>query len=181
MLSFISSFFSDSESTKKSYITNTLKVLNKQYTNVSNGINIEITNRDNINDIHTVTIPTNFRDTLYIHIKKNLKDTNGDYVNCFYVHKYVDDKLKFVNRVKIIDLETIKVDADNTRIPESLLPKITPILNKIIEDNNKNIKNTKIDLSGGTDSSQGSSEGNSEEGSEEGSEESSKGSSNAGG
>lgn len=149
MLSFFSSLFFDSNSSKKSYITNTLKTLNKQYTDVSNGINVDITNTQNINDVHTVTIPTNFRDTLYIYIKKNIKDTNGDYVNCFYVHKYVDDRLKFVNRIKIIDLETIKIDANNERIPETILPKITIILNEIMQ----NINKENIDLKGGSESS----------------------------
>jgi len=149
MLSFFSSLFFDSNSSKKSYITNTLKTLNKPYTDVSNGINIDITNTQNINDVHTVTIPTNFRDTLYIYIKKNLKDTNGDYINCFYVHKYVDDKLKFVNRIKIVDLETIKIDANNERIPDTILPKITIILNEIMQ----NINKENIDLSGGSESS----------------------------
>ena len=166
MLSFLSSFFFNSESSKKSYITNTLKTLNKPYDDVSNGINISITNTQNINDVHTVTIPTNFRDTLYIYIKKNLKDTNGDYVNCFYVHKYVDDKLKFVNRIKIIDLETIKIDANNERIPESILPKIAIILNKIIG----NISDENIDLSGGKESN---SENNNERSSERSTERSS--------
>ena len=149
MLSFFSSLFFDSNSSKKSYITNTLKTLNKPYTDVSNGINVDITNTQNINDVHTVTIPTNFRDTLYIYMKKNIKDINGDYVNCFYVHKYVDDKLKFVNRIKIVDLETIKIDANNERIPDTLLPKITIILNEIMQ----NINKENIDLSGGSESS----------------------------
>jgi hypothetical protein len=70
MLSFLSSFFYNSEDSKKSYITSTLNMLKKPYTNVSNGINIELTNSENKSDVHTVTIPTNFRDTLFIYIKK---------------------------------------------------------------------------------------------------------------
>ena len=50
MLSFFSSLFFDSNSSKKSYITNTLKTLNKPYTDVSNGINVDITNTQNINE-----------------------------------------------------------------------------------------------------------------------------------
>ena len=148
MLSFLSSLFYDSENSKKSYITNTLKVLNKPYTNVSNGINIDFKSTDNINEVTTVTIPTNFRETLNIYIKKNLKDTNGDYINCFYVYKFDNNLLNFINRIKIIDLETIKVDTNNERIPETILSKITTILNTI----NQNINYKKIDLTGGSES-----------------------------
>ena len=148
MLSFLSSLFYDSENSKKSYITNTLKVLNKPYTNVSNGINIDFKLTDNTNEVTTVTIPTNFRETSNIYIKKNLKDTNGEYINCFYVYKFDNNLLNFINRIKIIDLETIKVDSNNERIPEAILSKITTILNTI----NQNINYKKIDLTGGSES-----------------------------
>jgi hypothetical protein len=140
MLSFFSSFFntdseglSGSSTSIKSDIINTLKKHNLSYKNVSNGINVDIINTENTNDIYTITIPTNFKDEHNIHIKKNLKNKDGDCINCIYIYKFVNDKLEFVNRIKIIDLETIKCDGDNSRI--SL--KIVKIIEELLKEINK--------------------------------------------
>lgn len=143
MLSFISSLFNiDSDdsagtSSTKSDIIKTLKKKNLPYTNVSNGINVDIINTENNKDLYTITIPLNFKDTNYIHITKNLKNKDGDCINCIYLYKIKDAKLEFVNRIKIIDLNTIKCDEDNSRISNTILKNITDLLNEITNINHQ--------------------------------------------
>jgi hypothetical protein len=143
MLSFISSFLNiNSEdsartSSTKSDIIKILKKKNLTYSNVSNGINVDISNTENDKDIYTITIPLNFKDTHYIHIKKNLKSKDGDCINCIYLYKIKDAKLEFVNRIKIIDLSTIKCDEDNSRISNTIIKSITDLLNEILNINHQ--------------------------------------------
>jgi hypothetical protein len=143
MLSFINSLFNiDSEdsagaSSTKSDIIKILKKRNLSYTNVSNGINLDIANTENDKDIYTVTIPLNFKNTQYVHIKKNLKNKDGDCINCIYLYKIKDAKLEFVNRIKIIDLNTIKCDEDNSRISNTIIKTISDLLNEITNINHQ--------------------------------------------
>jgi hypothetical protein len=139
MLSFFSSLLNiesdkskSSGSSTKSDIINILKKRNLSYLSVTNGIKVDITNTDNENDIYTLTIPLNFKDTHYVHIKKNLKNKDGDCINCIYLYKITETELKFINRIKIIDLETIKCDEDNTRISTKIIKIIEDLLNEII-------------------------------------------------
>jgi len=144
MFSFFSTLFnidseksSSSSNSTKSDIIKILKKRNLVYSNISNGINVNIINAENENDTYTLTIPIDFKDKKYIHIKLNLKNKVGDCINCIYLYKIINDKLQFINRIKIIDLETIKCDEDNSRIADSIVKIINDLLNEILNTNHQ--------------------------------------------
>ena len=144
MFSFFSSLLnidsekpSSSSNSTKSDIIKILKKKNLSYSNIPNGINVDITNTENINDLYTLTIPIDFKDKHYIHIKLNLKNKDGDCVNCIYLYKIINDKIEFTNRIKIIDLETIKCDGDNSRIAEPIIKITNDLLKEIINTNHQ--------------------------------------------
>jgi hypothetical protein len=138
MLSIINSIFNMQggqviENPFKTIIIRTIKEKNLLYTEVSSGINI------NINDQYTIVIPYNFNTENYIQIKKELKDSDGNCIGCIYLYKHTDKSLKFINRIKILDLSSIKCDEDNSRIDIKLVSTIEKLLNEILGHYNKKL------------------------------------------
>lgn len=129
MFSFISSLFSNTDdSNDRSFKSNIIKVLKNKnilYNEILSGISV------NINDSYNIVIPNNMDKDNYIQIKKTLKNKYYDDVNCIYMYKYEDSKLKFVNRIKIIDNQNIKCDENNTRIEDKLIEIVEEILKEI--------------------------------------------------
>jgi hypothetical protein len=138
MLSIINSIFNMQggqviENPFKTIMIRTIKEKNLLYTEVSSGINI------NINDQYTIVIPYNFNTENYIQIKKELKDSDGNCIGCIYLYKHIDKSLKFINRIKILDLSSIKCDEDNSRIDIKLVSTIEKLLNEILGHYNKKL------------------------------------------
>jgi hypothetical protein len=138
MLSIINSIFNMqggqvNENPFKNIIINTIKNNKLLYTEVSSGINI------NINDQYTIVIPYNFNTEYYIQIKKELKDSDGNCIGCIYLYKFINNSLKFVNRIKILDLSSIKCDEDSSRIDLKLVTLVEKLLNEIIGHYNKKL------------------------------------------
>jgi hypothetical protein len=71
----------------------------------------------------------------YIQIKLSLKDKDSNSINCIYLYKLIDEKLKFINRIKIIDTNSIKCDEDKDRIDDKLIRTIDDILLEILKNN----------------------------------------------
>ena len=140
MFSFISSLFNStddlSDHSFKSNIIKVLKNRNILYNEILSGISV------NINDSYNIVIPNNMEKENYIQIKKTLKNKYYDDVNCIYMYKYEDSKLKFINRIKIIDNQNIKCDENNTRIEDKLIELIEDLLKEITNnfkrENNRN-------------------------------------------
>jgi len=103
------------------------------YTESLSGINL------NINNEYTIVIPYNFNIEHYIQIKKDLKDSDGNCIGCIYLYKYTEKSLKFVNRIKILDLSNIKCDEDDSRIDIKLVSSVEKLLNEIISNYNKKL------------------------------------------
>jgi hypothetical protein len=138
MLSIINSIFNMQggqviENPFKTIMIRTIKEKNLLYTEVSSGINI------NINDQYTIVIPYNFNTENYIQIKKELKDSDGNCIGCIYLYKHTDKSLKFINRIKILDLSSIKCDEDNSRIDIKLVTLVEKLLNEILGHYNKKL------------------------------------------
>jgi hypothetical protein len=138
MLSIINSIFNMQggqviENPFKTIMIRTIKEKNLLYTEVSSGINI------NINDQYTIVIPYNFNTEKNIQIKKELKDSDGNRIGCIYLYKHIDKSLKFINRIKILDLSSIKCDEDVSRIDPKLVTLIEKLLNEIIGHYNKKL------------------------------------------
>jgi hypothetical protein len=129
MFSFISSLFSNiDDSNDISFKSNIIRVLKKRnilYNEILSGISI------NINESYNVVIPNTMDKENYIQIKTTLKNKYYDDINCIYMYKYEDFKLKFVNRIKIIDNQNIKCDENNSRIENKLLEIVEDILKEI--------------------------------------------------
>jgi hypothetical protein len=117
----------------KNIIIKTIKEHKLLHTEVSNGVNI------NINDKYTIVIPYNFNTEKNIQIKKELKDSDGNRIGCIYLYKHIDKSLKFINRIKILDLSSIKCDEDVSRIDPKLVTLIEKLLNEIIGHYNKKL------------------------------------------
>jgi hypothetical protein len=136
MFSLISSLFSNTDdSNDGSFKSNIIKVLKNRnilYNEILSGISV------NINNLYNIVIPNNIDKDNYIQIKKTLKNKYYDDVNCIYMYKYEESKLKFINRIKIIDNQNIKCDEKNERIEEKLILMIEEILEEIIKDYKKN-------------------------------------------
>jgi len=138
MLSIINSIFNMqggqvNENPFKNIIIKTIKEHKLLYTEVSSGVNI------NINDQYTIVIPYNFNTEKNIQIKKELKDSDGNRIGCIYLYKHIDKSLKFINRIKILDLSSIKCDEDVSRIDPKLVTLIEKLLNEIIGHYNKKL------------------------------------------
>jgi hypothetical protein len=103
------------------------------YTETPIGINI------NFNNEYNVIIPNNFNTEHYIQIKKELNDSNGNTIECTYLYKFIENKLKFINRIKIVDIYNLKCDEDDSRIDIKLISKIDKLLNEIIINYNKSL------------------------------------------
>ncbi len=93
----------------------------------------------NINNEYIVIIPNNFNTEHYIQIKKTLKDKDGNCIECVYLYKLKERPLKFVNRIKILDINNIKSDEDDSRIEIKLVSTIEKLLNEIIDNHNKKL------------------------------------------
>jgi len=96
------------------------------YTETPIGINI------NFNNEYNVIIPNNFNTEHYIQIKKELNDSSGNIIECTYLYKFIENKLKFINRIKIVDVYNLKCDEDDSRIDIKLIAKIDKLLDEII-------------------------------------------------
>jgi hypothetical protein len=136
MFSFINSIFkitggTNSESTFRKTIISTLESRKIKYSEVLSGINFTLTNFNDYN----IIIPESFIDDKYIQIKLSLKDKDSNSINCIYLYKLIEDKLKFINRVKIIDTNSIKCDEDKDRIDDKLIRTIDAILLEILKNN----------------------------------------------
>ena len=102
MFSNLQSFFNYIGGTHESS-NNTIKsVLTKkgiQFSDIQSGINV------NFNDEYDVVFPSNVKESNYIYVKKNLKDKDGKVIKCIYNYKLEDNKLNFINRIKLINRE----------------------------------------------------------------------------
>ena len=107
---------------------NTIKsVLTKkgiQFSDIQSGINV------NFNDEYDVVFPSNVKESNYIYVKKNLKDKDGKVIKCIYNYKLEDNKLNFINRIKLINDDNIKVDDKCGRIDDKLVHVIEGIINE---------------------------------------------------
>lgn len=118
--------------TIKNSIKNVLDNKKILYSEINTGINL------NINNKYNVVIPYDIIKKNHIQIKRLLKDKDGNCVECIYIYKLKDDKLEFLNRIKILDLKNIRSDNDNTRIDENFIKILEKIINEINNDYNKN-------------------------------------------
>jgi hypothetical protein len=110
------------------------------YTETPIGINI------NFNNEYNVIIPNNFNTEHYIQIKKELNDSNGNTIECTYLYKFIENKLKFINRIKTIDIYNLKCDEDDSRIDIKLIAKIDKLLDEIITNYKSLNKDTSKDV-----------------------------------
>ena len=136
MFSFINSIFkitggTNSESTFRKTIISALESRKIKYSEILSGINFSLTNFNDYN----IIIPESFIDDKYIQIKLSLKDKDSNSINCIYLYKLIEDKLKFINRIKIIDTNSIKCDEDKDRIDDKLIRTIDDILLEILKNN----------------------------------------------
>jgi len=134
MFSFINSIFkisggTNSDSTFRKTIISVLETNKIKYSEILSGITFTL---NDFND-YNIIIPESFIDDRYIQIKLSLKDKDGHLINCVYLYKYVSDSLKFVNRIKIIDINNTKCDEDDKRIDLKILKSIEEILNEIFK------------------------------------------------
>ena len=139
MFSIINSIFNmtggeiSNNNTIKNVIIKTIKNHNLLYTETVSGINI------NINNEYTIIVPYNFSTEHYIQFRKNLKDSDGNCIECIYLYKFTNKSLKFINRIKILDLSNLKCDEDDSRIEVKLVYSIEKLLNEIIDNHNKKL------------------------------------------
>jgi hypothetical protein len=136
MFSFINSIFkitggTNSESTFRKTIISALESRKIKYSEVLSGINFTLTNFNDYN----IIIPESFIDDKYIQIKLSLKDKDSNSINCIYLYKLIENKLRFINRIKIIDTNSIKCDEDKDRIDDKLIRTIDDILLEISKNN----------------------------------------------
>jgi len=110
------------------------------YTETPIGINI------NFNNEYNVIIPNNFNTEHYIQIKKELNDSSGNIIECTYLYKFIENKLKFINRIKIVDVYNLKCDEDDSRIDIKLIAKIDKLLDEIITNYKSLNKDTAKDV-----------------------------------
>jgi hypothetical protein len=96
-----------------------------QFSEIQSGINV------NFNDEYDVVFPTNIKESNYIHVKRDLKNRDGECIKCIYLYKLNNNKLIFVNRIKIINIDNIKVDEEDARIDDKLIPVIERIINEV--------------------------------------------------
>jgi hypothetical protein len=136
MFSFINSIFkitggTNSESTFRKTIISVLESRKIKYSEILSGINFTLTNFNDYN----IIIPESFVDDKYIQIKLSLKDKDSNSINCIYLYKLIENKLRFINRIKIIDTNSIKCDEDKDRIDDKLIRTIDDILLEILKNN----------------------------------------------
>jgi hypothetical protein len=128
MFSNLQSFFNyiggKSESSNNS-IKSILTKKGIQFSEIQSGINV------NFNDTYDVIFPTNIKESNYIHVKRDLKNKDGECIKCIYLYKLKNNKLTFVNRIKIINIDNIKVDEEDARIDNKLINVIEGIINDI--------------------------------------------------
>jgi hypothetical protein len=115
----------EEDTTNKSRIINVLKKRNLNYSETLSGIKLDF--QDDFN----VIIPLNIMNNNIIQIKKNLKNKKGESINSVYVYKMIHNKLKFINRIKILDLNNVKIDQNPERVDPNLLNLLNLILNEI--------------------------------------------------
>jgi hypothetical protein len=139
----------DNSANVQNTIFTLLKNKNLKPIEVPSGISIIM------NDDYTVIIPKNFNNQQYIQIRKQLKDKDGNSIECIYLYKFIDKNLKFINRIKILDISNLKCDENDSRIDLKLISEIDKLLLEIIKSYNettKIIKKTKEFVGGNQDS-----------------------------
>ena len=127
MFSNLQSFFNYIGGTHESSNNSIKSVLTKkgiQFSEIQSGINV------NFNDTYDVVFPTNLKESRYIHVKKDLKNKDGECIKCIYLYKLNNNKLNFVNRIKIMNVDNIKVDEEDARIDNELITLIEKIINE---------------------------------------------------
>jgi hypothetical protein len=128
MFSNLQSFFNYIGGTHESSNNSIKNILTKkgiQFSEIQSGINV------NFNDTYDVVFPTNLKESRYIHVKKDLKNKDGECIKCIYLYKLNNSKLNFVNRIKIINIDNIKVDEEDARIDDKLIHVIEGIINDV--------------------------------------------------
>ena len=128
MFSNLQSFFNYIGGTHESSNNSIKSVLTKkgiQFSEIQSGINV------NFNDTYDVVFPTNLKESHYIHVKRDLKNKDGECIKCIYLYKLNNSKLNFVNRIKIINVDNIKVDEEDARIDDKLIHVIEGIINDV--------------------------------------------------
>jgi hypothetical protein len=127
MFSNLQSFFNYIGGTHESSNNSIKSVLTKKlikYDEIQSGINV------NFNNAYNVVFPTNLKESHYIHVKKDLKNKDGECIKCIYLYKLNNNKLNFVNRIKIMNVDNIKVDEEDARIDNELITLIEKIINE---------------------------------------------------
>ena len=127
MFSNLQSFFNYIGGTHESSNNSIKSVLTKkgiQFSEIQSGINV------NFNDTYDVVFPTNLKESRYIHVKRDLKNKDGECIKCIYLYKLNNNKLNFVNRIKIMNVDNIKVDEEDARIDNELITLIEKIINE---------------------------------------------------
>jgi len=131
MFSNLQSFFNYIRGTHESSNNSIKNVLTKngiQFSEIQSGIKVNFNNE--YDDEYDVVFHLNVKESNYIYVKKNLKDKDGKVIKCIYNYKLKDDKLNFINRIKLINDDNIKVDDKCGRINDKLIHVIEGIINE---------------------------------------------------